>query len=362
MTEQELRAFETENKYKVLVAIEDEDELLKVTESLEEIQTADVTGLNDNGEMLTLLANDHTFDILVLKYKNTGDDAFDLVREIRKHNTSIFVVFLVDINDELPSMEILNRFNIQGYCKTDEGFDELKVWIHSGTRILEQTKMLKQLYMQTKKQAETIKRLNTKLTSSYYDTIDTLRKAVDKKDPYTRGHSDRVAYISALIAEELGFSVEEVETIKLGGQFHDIGKIGIKDSILTKPGKLTDEEYEEIKKHPVIGYDLLEKNNVFKDILPAIRHHHERFDGKGYPDGLAGNAIPLMARIVCVADSFDAMMSRRSYRDKMDLEYTMNEIRNNKGTQFDPVAAEAFCSLMETRMDEVIKITNQFLS
>lgn len=352
--------FEEVNKYKVLLVLEDTDLLSSVISELGDIKNAEFTGLSDDTDMFSTLKNDHTYDILVMKCSDTLRDTIEAVKEIRKYNTSIFIVLLVSKYMSLEEMDSLSRYNVQGYCKTDEGFDELKIWIHSGIRILEQTKMLKQLYVQTKNQAETIRSLNTKLSSSYYETIDTLRKAVDKKDPYTRGHSDRVAYISAMIAEVMGFSEDEVEKIRLGGQFHDIGKIGVKDNILTKPGKLTDEEYEEIKKHPVIGYELLEKNNIFKDILPAVRHHHEKFDGSGYPDGLKGNQIPIMARIVCVADSFDAMMSKRSYRDKMDLDYTMDQIEKCSGSQFDPQIARAFKSLMETRYTEIIALTGEY--
>ncbi|MCQ2979116.1 MAG: HD-GYP domain-containing protein [Clostridia bacterium] len=348
------------NKYKTLIMVEDSSVLSKVISAVNDIKTADVLGITDTTQMVSILKNDHTFDILVMKCCDELRDTIETVKDIRKHNTSIFVILLCDEYMSLDDMDSLSRYNVQGYCKDTNNYEELKIWIHSGIRILEQTKMLKQLYVQTKNQAETIKTLNTKLSSSYYETIDTLRKAVDKKDPYTRGHSDRVGYISAMIAETMGLTDEEIDKIRLGGQFHDIGKIGIKDNIITKPDRLTDEEYDEIKKHPIIGYELLEKNNIFKDILPAIRSHHEKYDGTGYPDGLAGNKIPLMARIVCVADSFDAMMSKRSYRDKMDLDYTMNEIERCKGTQFDPKVAEAFKVLMETRYDEIIGITGEY--
>lgn len=352
--------FSDVNKYKILIMIENGDDLGKVITAVNDVKSCEVMGITDPVQMTNILQNDHTYDILVMHCADELRDTIETVKAIRKHNTSIFVILLTNEYMSIDDMDSLARYNVQGYCKDTGDLDELKIWIHSGIRILEQTKMLKQLYVQTKNQAETIKTLNTKLSSSYYETIDTLRKAVDKKDPYTRGHSDRVGYISAMIAETLGLSQDEIDMIRLGGQFHDIGKIGIKDNIITKPARLTDEEYEEIKKHPIIGYELLEKNNIFKDILPAIRSHHERYDGHGYPDGLKGNEIPLMARIVCVADSFDAMMSKRSYRDKMDLEYTMNEIDRCKGTQFDPKVAEAFKVLMKTRYDEIIAITGEY--
>jgi len=349
---------ELNKKYRVLVNVEDEEELSLVISSIDLIGTIDVVGISGLEDMISILKNDHTFDILVISYDEF--EVVNVIKQIRRYNTSIYIILLVNDIDEAPAIELLSRYNIQGFCPKVEGYEELKLWIYSGTRVLEQTKMLKQLYVQTKKQAETIKELNLKLTTNYYETIDTLRRAVDKKDPYTRGHSDRVGYISALIARELKLSEDEIERIRLGGSFHDIGKIGIKDSILTKPGKLTEEEYEEIKKHPVIGYELLEKNNIFKDVLMAIRNHHERYDGKGYPDGLRGDEIPLIAKIVALADSFDAMMSKRSYREKLELEYTVNEIKKNKGIQFDPVVAEAFIRLIEDRYAEIINLTGKY--
>lgn len=346
-------------KYKVLLDTQEIDNVDKIINVLSKIKNVEVVGINDNDEMLSILKSDHTFDVLIIDYDEY--EIVNILKHVRMYNTSVFVLLLVDENDEEPSLELLNRYNIQGYCnKTRYGYDELKIWVHSAIRMLEQTKMLKQLYVQTKKQADVIKELNSKIEVNYYDTIDTLRKAVDKKDPYTRGHSDRVGYISALIAEELGMSEEEIETIKVGGFFHDIGKIGIKDAILTKPSYLTDDEYYEIKSHPIVGYELLEDNEIFKDILYIIRNHHERYDGTGYPDKLKGENIPIGARIVTIADAFDAMMSKRSYREKLDLETAISEIENNKGTQFDPIIAEKFVRLLREKYDLIEKMTGEY--
>lgn len=171
---------------------------------------------------------------------------------------------------------------------------------------------------------------NKELNKERLASIETLRRTVDAKDAYTRGHSDRVSDYSVLIGEKLGLSNEDLEILRIGGLFHDIGKIGIPDNILLKTSKLTVSEYDEIKKHPSIGAYILENSKVFENIIPIVLHHHERYDGKGYPYNLKGENIPFMARIVSVSDTFDAMTSKRSYRDSLSLDIVKNEFRRCK--------------------------------
>ncbi len=176
--------------------------------------------------------------------------------------------------------------------------------------------------------------------------LKSLVNSIDAKDQYTRGHSDRVAVIAKWLAEQYakakGLPLEEIQKIYLSGLLHDIGKIGISESVLRKPGKLTEEEYEEMKKHPAIGAGIISEIHQMEDIVPGILHHHERFDGKGYPKGLAGNNIPLAGKIVMIADSFDAMTSHRTYRKALSLEEAIVEIEKNLGKQFDPVVGGIF--------------------
>ncbi|CAK9005996.1 Cyclic di-GMP phosphodiesterase TM_0186 [Durusdinium trenchii] len=166
--------------------------------------------------------------------------------------------------------------------------------------------------------------------------------AVDAKDPYTCGHSDRVALMSRQIAREMGLAPKTCEEIFLAGLLHDIGKIGVPDNVLLKPGRLTDEEYEQIKQHPVIGYKVLQHLDKISYVLPGVLHHHESVDGTGYPSGLAGDEIPLQARILAVADSFDAMTSDRPYRKGMPFEKAESIIRENAGKQWDADVVDAF--------------------
>ena len=212
-----------------------------------------------------------------------------------------------------------------------------------------------------------IKRINQelsetyeKLEKAYLDSIQTLRYTVEAKDPYTRGHSDRVAEYSVLIGEKLGLSESDIKTLRVGGLFHDIGKIGIPDSILLKESKLTDDEYSEIKNHPSIGAHILCNAEVFQDIIPIVKHHHERYDGKGYPGKLKGEDIPYFARIAAVADAFDAMTSKRTYRNSLPIDVVRSEIEKNLGTQFDPELGKVFLDIIDNEYDKIKEIQEKY--
>jgi putative nucleotidyltransferase with HDIG domain len=176
-----------------------------------------------------------------------------------------------------------------------------------------------------------------------------MANALDSRDKNTAHHSANVAAYSVLIAREMGLSRKECEDVHIGGLLHDVGKIGVPEAILKKTGRLDFEEFQQIKKHPIIGYKILEHISIFRKngVLDMVKHHHERYDGNGYPDGLKGKDIPKLARIMAVADAFDAMTARRVYREANDLEFAINEISKNKGTQFDPEIAEIFLKMVE---------------
>lgn len=185
----------------------------------------------------------------------------------------------------------------------------------------------------------------TALNSSYKNTIATLSNAVDARDPYTAGHSDRVAAISMVIGEKLGLSSELLEKLEISAMFHDIGKLGVPDNILLKPGKLDELEFQKIKEHPSIGVSILKNIDFLKNSLPIILHHHERYSGGGYPDGISKGDIPLEARIICVADTYDAMTSDRPYRKGLSHEEAIVEIVKFKGIQFDPEIVDSFLTI-----------------
>ncbi len=202
----------------------------------------------------------------------------------------------------------------------------------------------------TQKAASAIE--NIALYENIYDnlfsTLYAFVTALEVRDLYTHRHSTRVAKYAHMLASEMGCTDEELDIISFAGSLHDIGKIGIRDDILLKPGRLTDDEYEKIKEHPVIGADIISKLGLWDREMEIIRHHHERFDGNGYPDRLKGDQIPRLARILCVADSFDAMASDRAYRKKLEKEEVLDILRENSGAQFDPEAVEAFIRVADT--------------
>lgn len=169
--------------------------------------------------------------------------------------------------------------------------------------------------------------------------------SVDAKDPYTYGHSERVAFLSRALARAANLSPTECERVYLAGLLHDLGKIGVPDAILSKPGKLTMEEFDTLKKHPEIGVRILSPVRQMRDLLPGVLYHHERFDGRGYPEGLSGDDIPLLGRIICLADCFDAMTTNRTYRAALPLHAAIAEVRRCAGTQFDPHLAALFLDL-----------------
>lgn len=186
--------------------------------------------------------------------------------------------------------------------------------------------------------------------------VHSLVSAVDAKDTYTCGHSGRVASLGRALALETGLTEPAAERVYLAGLLHDVGKIGVADTVLRKAGKLTDDEFAEMKRHPAVGAKILGDIKQLRDILPGILHHHERYDGRGYPHGLAGGAIPLMGRLLCLADSFDAMTSTRTYRHAMPPAAALVEIRRCAGAQFDPALAEAFVGIGVNRLSALVRI------
>ena len=199
------------------------------------------------------------------------------------------------------------------------------------------------------------------LDAAYLQFVETMAQALDARDPYTAGHSLRVAEYSRTLATAMGLSEQAAETICIAAQLHDIGKIGIPDTVLQKPGRLTSEEYGLIKLHPQIGRRILERVGRFEGLLAVVELHHENHDGTGYPFGLAGDAVPIEARIVHVADAFDAMTTTRSYRPALSLRAAVQEIERNAGNQFDPVAAKAFLELIAEGKVEIgsLKVSAQ---
>ena len=293
------------------------------------------------------------YDLLLLDFimdEMHGDQA---VAEIRKFDTSLYILLLTGHKDMAPPLETLKQLDIQGYCEKSDNLDQLMLLVASALKSVDQMNLIADIN-------DKLKDKNEELEKAYLDTVGIVRYTVEAKDTYTRGHSDRVSEYSFLIGKKLGLDDATLHTLKIGGLFHDIGKIGIPDAILTKDSKLNDDEYSQIKEHPVIGAHILGDAEVFKDIIPIVKHHHERYDGHGYPSQLSGEDIPYMARIAAVADSFDAMTSRRTYRDCLPLDTVIAEIEKCSGTQFDPKITDAFLDILKNNYSDIEDVQKRF--
>ncbi len=311
------------------------------------------TGVTSPLEAIKKVKQEH-FDLMILDFIMSPIHGDQVVEEIRKFNQDLYILLLTGHKDLAPPLETIRRLDIQGYCEKSDKFDQLLLLIESGIKSIEQMHYIKNINDELLDTYE-------KLQRAYMETIETLRFTVEAKDEYTRGHSDRVSAYSVLIGKSLDLPEKEVEDLRIGGLFHDIGKIGVPDNILLKETKLTDGEYSEIKNHPSIGAHILSSATIFKDILPIVKHHHEKYNGKGYPGMLIGENIPYAARITAVADAFDAMTSKRTYRDKLPLEVVRQEIIENKGIQFDPKIADIFLDILDNNYQEITKIQQLYI-
>lgn len=328
-----------------IIAVDDEQGILDSLSIFMKRSGYDFVGITDPIEAINRVKTEH-FDLMVLDFIIDPIHGDKVVEEIRKFNKDLYILLLTGHKDLAPPLETIHELDIQGYCEKSDKFDQLLLLIESGLKSVNQMR--------------TITKMNENLEKSYMDSIEILRHTVEAKDPYTRGHSDRVSEYAVLLGKKLKLPNEDIEKLKIGGLFHDIGKIGIPDSILLKESKLTDEEYLKIKEHPVIGYNILENADMFKNILDIIKYHHERFDGNGYPEKLAGTNIPYLARITSIVDSFDAMTSRRSYRDSLPMDVVKSEILQNFGSQFDPEIGIVFLDILDNDFNSIKQIQEKY--
>ena len=343
-----------EQKPYKIIAVDDERGIIDSLSVFLKRSGYQLTGITDPLEAIERVRNEH-FDLMLLDFIMTPIHGDKVVEEIRKFNQSLYILLLTGHKDLAPPLETIRKLSIQGYCEKSDKFDQLLLLIESAIKSIEQMRIINKIN-------EELKQSKEDLEKAYLESIQTLRYTVEAKDPYTRGHSDRVSGYSVLIGKHMGLSQEDLRTLEIGGLFHDIGKIGVPDTILLKDTKLTDEEYSEIKNHPAIGKHILSNATIFQDVLPIVYHHHERYDGHGYPGKLKGEEIPFLARITAVADTFDAMTSKRSYRDALPLEKVRAEIEKCSGTQFDPKIATAFLDILDNHYDEILEIQTKFSS
>lgn len=282
------------------------------------------------------------YDILLVNYLMSpvnGDRVVELVREFDKE---IYIILMSMHKDLTPSIETMQTLDIQAYFEKSSRFDQLIIMIQSGIKYIEQLRK--------------VKSINLKLDHYLFDFAQILLNTITAKDNYTGEHSKRVTSYCRLFAKFLELDDISTDNLLKAASFHDVGKIGIPDSVLLKEGKLTDEEYDTIKLHPVIAANIFSVSDIFKDIVPIIKHHHERYDGNGYPDKLKGENIEYLARVLSLCDSFDAIVSRRPYKDERSIQSALEEIKRFSGTQFDPNLADKFIVLVNNNINDIQSI------
>lgn len=332
------------NDDKALIMIVDDDLINSkaVTAMLQDEYC--VISAESGKEAFELLENNRP-DLILLDVHMPVMDGHDVIAKIKENQnfTDIPVIFLTSDEDEKTEMQSLSEGAI----------DFLKKPFRKGValqrirRILELSYLQKNLKEEVAKQTHVAEKRRESVERMSLQMVQTLANTIDAKDSYTNGHSTRVAKYSVMIAKRMGYSGEKLEQLQYAALLHDIGKIGIPNEIINKPSRLTDEEYEVIKTHPAIGGKILDEISEIPDIAIGARWHHERYDGNGYPDKLKGTEIPEIARIIGVADAYDAMTSNRSYRNLVSQEIVRSEIEKGKSSQFDPDIADVMIRLIE---------------
>ncbi len=287
----------------------------------------------------------HEFSLILADIRMPEMNGIELLENVKTVNPNVPVIIMTGFPEIQTAVEAMR---MGAYDFIMKPFD-LDLVAFSVRRALEKKKLEEEIETYHKNMQSLVEKRAAKLQDAlvrvkeaHLDSVMALTGAIDAKDPFTRGHSARVRRMSLEIGLEMGFDEQRLEGLIFGALLHDIGMIGIRDEAIRKQGPLTPEEYAHIKEHPLIGAKILEGISFFKDKISMVRNHHERFDGSGYPDGLAGMVIPLEVRVISVADAFDAMTSMRPYRKGMSREGALNELKKFKGKQFDPKVLEIF--------------------
>ena len=294
--------------------------IITASNGLEALET-----LKSNIEDVSLIVSDHKMPIM---------EGTKFLEEANKIAPDVIKILLTGFSDIEIITDAVNKCNLFQYILKPFNPDELQEVVKNGLDKFDLVSS-KSLILKDLKEL-------------FYKTIKSIASALDAKDPYTHGHSMRVTLYSIILAKEMNVPSDQLEMVETAGLLHDIGKIAIPTSILCKPGKLDDNEFAIMKSHPVNSEKLIASIKKLHEISPGVKHHHERWDGRGYPDGLAGENIPYSARIIAVADTYDAMTSTRSYRKALPHEIAIEEIKKCAGTQFDPVLAQKFVEIENT--------------
>lgn len=320
-----------------ILVVDDDTSNLRMASRILSAEQMRVSCLKSGEDALAFL-QDNRPDLILLDVHMPGMDGFEALAAIRsgEETADIPVIFLTADDDSSTETRGL-KAGAKDFIKKPFVPEVLLLRVR---HTLDLNRLQSDLSREVDKKTQEVLQQQEKLERISMQIVTALSGAIDAKDTYTNGHSTRVAEYSREIARRAGFPAKIQNDIYMMGLLHDVGKIGIPDSIINKPAKLTEEEYGIIKNHPVMGAKILENITEFPQLTVGARWHHERYDGRGYPDGIAGEEIPREARIIAVADAYDAMSSRRSYRSVLAQEVVREEMEKGKGTQFDPAFAE----------------------
>lgn len=286
------------------------------------------------------LLDEQRYDLVLTDISMPEVSGLDLLQEIKERDAGIEVIMITGYLDISFAIQAMRRGAYDFFTKP---FNYEKILL-TIARVQE-----KRAYQEQARRYELLKRQREFEEQAVLETTLGLARAVEERDKFNVGHGKRTANYSVMIGKALGFTDERNRFLRFAGLLHDVGKIGIDDKILNKPGRLSEQEFDHVKRHPEIGEYILTPISFLKDIAKVVRYHHERWDGGGYPDGLAGEEIPLDARILCIADYFDSVTSARPYRRPMELSDATELIRSEKGKTFDPVIADVFLEQLAAR-------------
>ena len=359
--------------------VDDEPNILRAIQRILRNENMTVLTATSAEEALNLLS--HTEVHAVISDQDMpGANGVELLSRVRDHHPAIIRMMLTGFTAMDVAVDAINRGEIFRLITKPWNDEELKTILRQAydhydlkqeiRRLNQVTRsqnfslqdMNKSLEAKVRERTRQLDEKNHELKTAYIQTIRALAEAIDAKDSYTRGHSERVAVYASRIARKMKLETPLIERVYFAGLLHDVGKIGIPDAIITKPDRLSDEEYEEIKKHPEIGAKILEPVEFLRQIVPCVRHHHEWFDGsdRGYPERLISHSIPLPSRIILVADTAEAMTSDRPYRKGLPLNRVTSELRKFSGSQFDPVVVDAFLELLEKEGESFLSKSKKF--
>ena len=332
-----------------VIVVDDDVTNLKMAGHILSKKGMRVSALKSGHALLDFLSANDAPDLILLDIKMPGMDGFETLRRLRARKAGkaeIPVIFLTADDNEESEMTGLS-LGAMDFIKKPFIPDVLALRVR---HIIDLSHLQRDLSREVEKKTQENEAL-------FLDVVSALADAIDAKDTYTNGHSGRVAAYAREIARRFGYGARKEKDIYMMGLLHDVGKIGVPDAIINKPARLTQEEFDVVRTHTVLGAKILRNINKMPGLVTGARWHHERYDGGGYPDHLAGRDIPEEARIIAVADAYDAMTSRRSYRDILPQETVRAELQNGKGTQFDPVFADIMLGMMsedaEYKMREV---------